>query len=305
MLRTKIPTQMAGVYLYHAGKQVYLDEVGRELVIVLVSAAKGVAGVVVYPDSFVRGQLFELLSTLKEKICTELSVEASTLSAKIFGCSSGQTNALFAAQIWLTDKGIRIEALDTGRNVTRNIVVDSKSGKVGVRFADAQNVLGAGFLKTGTAAHRSDGSGTAPGTSTCAVVLVTDNKSFELLAGQSLENRPGWTVATFSSKELLKAPKKLRNQWLKTTTVVIVLEDVLDTSDLAKAIIALKKKAPSIRWLWSVSDGTEVPLPLDAVPLPSADAPSTFGDNVAQALALPLNNGGTVIELSSRRARNK
>jgi hypothetical protein len=298
MLRTKIPLAMAGVYLYKAGKQVWLDEVNRELVLVLTATQSGVCGVVVYPHPFVRGELFDLLNALKTKICGELGIAASGVTAKIFGCSSGQTNALFATQVWLTDQGFSIAAVDTGRNVTRSVVVDTVSGKVGVRFADAENGLGAGFLKAGTAALR-----VKTKERSREAVVVTDNRNFATLAAQSLENQRDWTVKILSSADLLQAPKKFRVGWLKTASTIVVLEDVLEAKNLAKTIVALKKKSPQIQWLWSISDGTEVPLPLNTVVLPSADDTTSFGTQVNDSLNSLAYSPGTVIKLARKKSR--
>lgn len=298
MLRTKIPIQTAGVYIYRAGKQVWLDEVDRQMVVVLACPSKQVAGIIVYPDTFVRGELFDLLNSVRDKLCKELAIPTDAIQGKIFGCSAGQTNALFAAQVWLTDQKFQIAAMDIGRNVTRNLVVDTKSGKVGVRFADAETSLGAGFLKGGTAAHRA---GVVAAATERSAIVVTDNKNFGLLASQSLDSAGGWTVKTMTSKELSKAPSKFRLAWLKTTNVVVVLEDVLETKNLGRTIIALRKKNPDIHWLWSVADGTSVPLPLDAIPLPSTDIPAQFARQIGDVLALPRAPIAQVISLREVR----
>lgn len=299
MLRTRIPTQTAGVYIYRAKKQVWIDEVNRELVIVLCCAPQKLCGVVVYPNAFVVSELFELLGSLKQKFCGELKIPADQITAKIFGCSAGQTNALFASQVWLTDQGFQIGGMDTGRNVTRSLVVDCATAKVGVRFADVENDFGAGFLPAGTAAQRVPRQIT-PG----HAILVTGNRSFALLGKQALESETNWKVEKVSTKDFLAAAKKNKATWLAAATIIVVFEDVLETPKLAPAILALRKKTPHSVWVWAVADGAEVPLPMDAVQLPSADKPGFFLEQVNRLMAAPKPPMGTVHELpKKRRAR--
>lgn len=296
MFRTQIAIQNAGVYLYKGPKQVWLDDVERELVIIFACPSHKLTGIVVYPHPFVRNQLFELLAMVREKLTGEAHVAPQDLQAKIFGCSSGQSNALFAAQVWLTDQQIPIQANETGRNVLRSLVVECGTGQVGVRFADPEMDKKLGFLKIGTVAQRA----IRPDHQTRRILLITETPALALLAAQSVEGK-GWTTKSLKTKDLLRATKDRKPKLLDGVSAVVVFEDTFDNPKLASSILTLRKKCPGPRWLWAADEGSQVPLPFDSIHLPTSQNPDRFAGELTSVLSLPPAGLAEVITLPQRR----
>src|ERR1051325_9405872 len=118
-----------GAYLFRAPQRVSTS-LTHELLLVFV-AEGGSCGFLRFDPRGGVKRFDSMAETLFVKITLGLGRGMGPLRVKLFGGSGVAHATLAHIRSWLEAKGLRVAAQDTGRSVSRSIVVDCATGQVG------------------------------------------------------------------------------------------------------------------------------------------------------------------------------
>ena len=156
MNRNAIQLNDTGVYIFQSPAKVSA-QINKELFIVFSAPSLKATGIIVYKSDMTTKDLYAMLDSLYQQFTSELKAKPSQIKVKLFGLGTPNSSTSHGVRTWVETKKMTITAEDTGRNVSRGLVIDCETGLVGVSYAEgvpAGSYADNGFLAPGGAADR-------------------------------------------------------------------------------------------------------------------------------------------------------
>ena len=178
-----------GAYVFSAPTKISFH-LNRELVVILNSPEKKITGAVRYNLETPLKELVNLLNLISENFRQKHRVNPKDLKIKIFGLSNQSHYVSSAVHTWAKETGCQVVAEDVGRGVTRTLLVDCETGKVGVSYAETFIPGDFGILATGSASRRSQ----VPLDFAHQILVLANNQVGRQLCQQAIESIAPWTA---------------------------------------------------------------------------------------------------------------
>ena len=237
----KVHLENGGVYFFKAPIQV-TTQLNHEILVVFAAPAIQSCGLVLMeselPQRVVEGMFDNLLS----KITEDFKVASSKINLKLFGTSFRRRRSLRYVESWSLANGIRIAVMDVGKNVTRHVLVDCGTGKVGVSYAEGFTQEDPAFLSLGSVRLRE----TSPSAHR-EILVLSSNRVQRTLVKQAVEEHSGYRANCPKNPMQIIALNDFRDFNAET----VMLFDDLDHPELIEIWIANAMKFfPSLKFCW-------------------------------------------------------
>lgn len=291
-----IPLANEGVYLFKAPARLSAT-INRELVLVVYAEQPSACGVLIFDPRRPVKELDPLLETLVAKMTLGLEQSPGPMEVKLFGLSHNPTGIVSRITVWLQLHGFRLSARDTGRGVTRNLLIRCDSGMVGVSYQESVLPGRPEFLTFGTARSRSHGAVSTQ------VLILSDSPTHRLLAQQAVEEIEG-IVATAPEDPLAFLKGDLADPFPYSC---VILFDSHLVHGLGGWIHKLGEASPSTQLIW-VGDTTparvtSTGLTPRAVVRLRPDALGDFKRDLRAILDPDFDTSGDILSFPPEKAR--
>jgi hypothetical protein len=176
-----VQVENSGVYFFRAPLHVTAVLNQEILVVFTVPTIRGCG--LVYIDSEMPQRIVEgMLENIFQKLSQDLKIKSDHTQVKIFGQSFRKQRSLSIVRDWLQSKNLSVVAMDVGKRVTRNLIIDCDTGRVGVGYAESYPNEEPPFLSLGTARLRS-----SMASMSVEVLVLSTNRVTRTLAKQAID----------------------------------------------------------------------------------------------------------------------
>jgi hypothetical protein len=256
----EFPTHESGVFLFKGNKNLKL-EIDQQLLAVFVLPEAESTGIVLYTSNTVSKKLFELLEVLRKKIVSELELAPAEIDVKLFGCSQDNAPVVSATQTWLRAEGFKQKIVETGQEVSRTLVIECKTGRVGVGYAESATLKPLLFVAEGSARERFES-----GKVEHKILVLCENKIDRHLVKQAIEEDP--TLEGVYLDDFNQSFRQKLGNW----------DAVLISAELEKSkIYSTIKSNKNIAWLGKNSKNDKPQLPK-----PTPDTMGEFKESLSK-----------------------
>jgi len=235
-----IPVEKGGVYLFSAPAKISA-QIDRDLLVMFTVPSRKISGAIVFDIQSPIKELIGLLQTLYNKFTDDFKTKSSEIKIKIFGLSVSQKSILATAKKWIDLNDLNLIAEDTGRGVSRELVIDCETGLVGVSYAEGFDRR-QGLLALGTAAGRNSGEAVQ-----LEVLVLTLNRVHRQLCQQAIEETPQFKATSPASPFDVVMRFDAKNfPW----SAVLIFDDIGRGKPVEKWIGEVSQTLPHVKVCW-------------------------------------------------------
>src|SRR3989338_8039517 len=181
----QVHLDQGGVYFFKSPIRV-TTQLNQELLVVFAAPSIYSCGLVLLdsemPQQIIEGMFDNILKKLDE-----LGVPVGSIRIKAIGQSVRRWRSVRHLESWCLSHKVSIGVMDVGKNITRNVIVDCASGRVGVSYAEGYVPYEPVFLDSGSVRLRER---SLP--KSVEIMVLTDSRVRRALAKQAIEERPGY-----------------------------------------------------------------------------------------------------------------
>ncbi|MBI3293150.1 MAG: hypothetical protein HYZ71_00305 [Deltaproteobacteria bacterium] len=289
----RVNLEQGGVYFFKSPITV-TTQLNHEILVVFAVPSIRSCGLVLLEAEMPQRVVEGMFDNLRMKLAEEMKVAHDQIRLKIFGQSFRRRRSLRYVESWSVANQIPITVMDVGKNVTRNVLVDCATGRVGVSYAEGFTQDDPAFLSLGSVRLRE----TTPAGSHEILVLST-NRVRRTLVKQAIEEHVGYRANCPRNPMQIIALNDFRDFFAGT----VFLFDDLDHSELLATWISnAAKYYPKLKFGWVGKDGPPFALPGGSVHLPHVDPEKISGFKGALISLLPKTDavGGRVIPFQKK-----
>jgi hypothetical protein len=238
-----IPVSYAGAYLYQTPHKLELC-LDKELAVVFCLKNLSSTGLVLTSSETSQKDLLSELEILHLKIKAKLKIHSEDITLKLFGLSHGALHIVKTVESWAQSLGIKINVIEVGKQLVRNLSVECRTGIVAVTYGEinqkSSKVL---FLSEGTARTRIPLAQVHNN-----ILILTHNPVHRQLTKACIEEYPAWAADSVENLSELTQSKALAH---KSWSVVLCFEDLRQEKGIETILQDIRKKHPAsqIRWV--------------------------------------------------------
>lgn len=243
MMNKTVPLEYGRVYLFTAPARISAT-VNHDLLVVFSLPKHKSAGAILFNLESPVHELNSLLEMMFDKLTVDLNFPQKDLSLKLIGLSNPEVPVLRCAHAWAKEKQIDISAEDLGRRVTRNIIIDCETGRVGVAYAEAAMPKLSGFLDSRSANRRNESM------ARYSIMILGVNKVKRQLCRQAVEEKEIYS-ADCPTKPYDVFTKGFENF---VSDAVLICGDIGNGKPVEKWVKAVRANRPNLPVLWIGKD---------------------------------------------------
>lgn len=252
---TNVQLEQGGVYFFKAPIRV-TTRLHQELLIVFTAPSIHSCGLVLLDSEMPQRVVEGMFDNLLKKIVTDLKVTQTDITLKVFGQSFRRRRSVRYIEAWSVANGIKIGVMDVGKNISRHVIVDCGSGRVGVSYAEGFTEEDPAFLTLGSVRLRE----TIPSHSH-EILILTNNRVQRTLAKQAIEENLGFRANCPKNPIQIIALNDFREF---AAEVVLVFEDLDQTELISTWMKNASKYYPNLKFCWVGKENAPAWLPENA-----------------------------------------
>lgn len=244
--------EQGGVYFFKSPIRV-TTQLNHELLVVFAVPSIRSCGLVLLDTEMPQKVVEGMFQNLLQKLADEYKVSVTQVNLKVFGQSFRRRRSVHYIESWSLANNVRISVMDIGKNVTRNVMVDCATGRVGVSYAEGFMQEDPAFLSMGSVRLRE-----AVTSVSAEVLILSANRVQRTLAKQAIEERSGYRANCPKNPMQIIALNDFRHFMAE----IVLLFDDLEHSELVAMWVAnAMKYYPKTVFCWVGRGEPAVDLP--------------------------------------------
>ncbi len=284
----KVHLEQGGVYFFKAPIAV-TTQLNHEVLILFAVPTIHSCGLVLLESEIPQRAVEGMCDSLLKKLSDEMKVPVDRIRLKVFGQSFGRRRSLRYVESWSVANRIPIVAMDVGKSVTRNLLIDCGTGRVGVSYAEGFTENDPAFLSMGSVRLRE----ATPSGSQEILVLATSRVN-RTLVKQAIEEIAGYRANCPKNPMQIIALNDFRDFF---ATGIFLFDDLEHPELIAPWILDAVRYYPHLKFTWIGKSDPTLTLPpgSQTLKLPRPDKIIEFKAALAELLPKPIPIFGRVL----------